>query len=99
MFVKYVVNVFYSGHDHIYERLKPQKGIYYFVSGAAGQLRAGDLKKSAITAAGYDRDQSFMLNEVVGDELFFQVITRQGRTIDAGVIQRQPKPQTETPPR
>ena len=99
MFVKYGVNVVYSGHDHIYERLKPQKGIYYFVSGAAGQLRGGDLKKSAITAAGYDQDQSFMLNEVVGDELFFQVITRQGRTIDAGVIQRQPKPQTETPPR
>ena len=48
---------------------------------------------------GRARDQSFMLNEVVGDELFFQGITRQGRTIDAGVIQRQPKPQTETPPR
>ena len=33
LFVKYGVNVVYSGHDHIYERLKPQKGIYYFVSG------------------------------------------------------------------
>jgi hypothetical protein len=98
MFVKYGVNVVYSGHDHIYERIKPQKGIYYFVSGAAGQLRGGDLKKSALTAAGYDQDQSFMLNEVAGDELFFQVISRQGRTIDAGVIQRQPKPkQTATP--
>ena len=35
------VNVVFAGHDHIYERLTPQKGIYYFVEGA-GQLRKGD---------------------------------------------------------
>jgi hypothetical protein len=35
------VNVVFSGHDHVYERIKPQKGIYYFVSGSAGQLRKG----------------------------------------------------------
>jgi Calcineurin-like phosphoesterase len=91
LFVTYGVNVVYSGHDHIYERIKPQKGIYYFVSGAGGQLRSGDLKKSALTAAGYDQDRSFMLNEVAGDELFFQVITRTGKTVDAGVLPRQPK--------
>jgi len=92
LFVKYGVNVVYSGHDHIYERIKPQKGIYYFVAGSGGQLRGGDLTKTALTAAGYDRDQTFMLNEVAGDELFFQVITRTGATVDAGVITRQPKP-------
>ena len=36
-------NVVFSGHDHVYERLKPQNGIYYFVSGAAGQLRKGNM--------------------------------------------------------
>ena len=92
LFVKYGVNVVYSGHDHIYERIRPQKGIYYFVSGSAGQLRGGDLKKSALTAAGYDQDQTFMLNEIDKDELFFQTITRTGKTIDAGVITRQQKP-------
>jgi 3',5'-cyclic AMP phosphodiesterase CpdA len=100
LFVKYGVNVVYSGHDHIYERIKPQKGIYYFVSGSAGQLRGGDLKKSPLTAVGYDSDQTFMLNEVAGDELFFQVITRTGRTVDSGVLARQPKPKpAETLPR
>ncbi len=92
LFVKYGVNVVYSGHDHIYERIKPQKGIYYFVSGSGGQLRGNDLKTSALTAAGYDSEQTFMLNEVAGDQLFFQVITRTGKTIDAGVLTRQPKP-------
>ena len=100
LFVKYGVNVVYAGHDHIYERVKPQKGIYHFVVGSSGQLRGGDLKKSAITAAGYDQDQVFLLNEIDKDELFFQAITRMGRTIDSGVITRQPKPKpAETPSR
>ena len=86
LFLKYGVNVVYAGHDHIYERLTPQKGIYYFVSGSAGQLRKGDLKRSAMTAAGFDADQSFMINEIVGDDLYFQAITRTGKTVDSGVI-------------
>jgi 3',5'-cyclic AMP phosphodiesterase CpdA len=90
IFVKYGVNVVYSGHDHIYERLTPQKGIYYFVSGAGGELRKGDLHRTANTAAGFDEDRSFMLNEVVGDDLSFQVISRTGRTVDQGVIHRSP---------
>ena len=89
IFLTYGVNVVYSGHDHLYERLKPQKGIYYFVSGAGGQLRPGDLKRSTMTAAGFDQDRSFMLNEIAGDALFFQVISRTGQTVDQGVIHRE----------
>jgi predicted MPP superfamily phosphohydrolase len=92
IFVKYGVNVVYSGHDHIYERVTPQKGIYYFVSGAGGELRQGDLKRSALTAAGFDQDRSFMLNEIAGDDLLFQVISRTGQTVDQGVIHREGKP-------
>ncbi len=92
LFVKYGVNVVYSGHDHIYERVKPQKGISYFVSGAGGELRRGDLKRSTITAAGFDEDRSFMLNEIAGDDLFFQAISRTGQTVDQGVIHLQGKP-------
>ena len=100
LFVKYGVNVVYAGHDHIYERVNPQKGIYYFVVGSSGQLRGGDLKKTALTAAGHDQDQVFLLNEIVKDELFFQAITRTGKTVDAGVITRQPRPKpTDTPGR
>ena len=88
LFLKYHVNVVYSGHDHIYERITPQKGIQYFVSGAGGQLRRGDLKRSANTAAGFDEDCSFMLNEIVGDDLFFQVVSRTGQSVDQGVVHR-----------
>src|SRR5262245_3337351 len=92
LFVKYGVQAVYSGHDHIYERFKPQKGIIYFVSGAGGQLRKGDLRRSSNTAAGFDQDQSFMLNEIAGDDLYFQVISRTGQTVDRGTIHRQVQP-------
>ena len=94
LFIRYGVNVVYSGHDHIYERVKPQKGIYYFVAGSGGQLRPGDLRKTALTDVGFDRDQTFMLNEVVGDDLHFQVVTRAGKTVDAGTLHRQRRPIT-----
>jgi predicted MPP superfamily phosphohydrolase len=86
LFLKYKVNVVFSGHDHIYERIKPQMGIYYFVSGSAGQLRRGDIKKTNLTEVGFDQDRSFMLVEVAGDSMYFQTIARTGMTVDFGII-------------
>jgi 3',5'-cyclic AMP phosphodiesterase CpdA len=91
LFVKHGVNVVFSGHDHVYERVKPQKGIHYFVSGAAGQLRKGNMTRSDETAASFDRDQSFMAIEIAGAEMFFQAISRTGQILDSGVIPRQPR--------
>ena len=91
------VNVVFSGHDHIYERLTPQKGIHYFVEGASGQLRRGDTNRSVTTAKAFDQDLSFMLVEVDGDLLSFQAVTRTGRTVDSGTIRRQARPGTGVP--
>src|SRR5438093_3360644 len=66
--IQYGVNVVYAGHDHVYERLKPQKGIYYFVSGSAGQLRPGDLHRAAMTEAGFDQAQSVIPNQICDDD-------------------------------
>lgn len=38
--VRHGVDVVFSGHDHVYERLTPQEGISYFVTGARGAGRA-----------------------------------------------------------
>ncbi|HKO95761.1 MAG TPA: metallophosphoesterase [Pyrinomonadaceae bacterium] len=87
VFVKYGVNVVLTGHDHFYERVKPQKGIYYFVSGAGGKLRSGDVKdNSPLTEKYFDKDMSFMLAEIVNNQLFFQVISRTGETVDSGIL-------------
>jgi hypothetical protein len=79
-------DVVLSGHEHFYERTVPQRGILYFVSGAAGSLRPDDIRPTDLTAKGFDNDYSFMLMEVAGDELYFQAVSRRGETVDAGVI-------------
>jgi predicted phosphodiesterase len=89
LFVQYGVNVVFSGHDHVYERVKPQKGIYYFVSGSAGQLRKGDLQKSALTEVGFDQDMAFMLVEIDKDMMSVQTLSREGRTVDTANLARQ----------
>jgi hypothetical protein len=86
--VRYGVSVVFTGHEHIYERLTPQKGITHFVEGSGGRLRKGDLERSATTAAGFDRDQTFMLVEIAGDQMSFRTISRTGVVVDAGVIAR-----------
>jgi len=88
IFVNYGVNVVFSGHDHVYERVKPRKGVVYFVTGSAGQLRFGNVSPGAQTAAYFDADRSFMLVEVAGSELYFQAVSRTGKIVDSGVVQR-----------
>jgi predicted MPP superfamily phosphohydrolase len=89
LFMKYQVNAVFSGHDHVYERVKPQHDIYYFVAGSGGQLRAGDLKKTGLTAAGYDQEQSFMLVEIDKDAMSIEAIARSGKTVDSATLARQ----------
>ncbi len=82
------VRVVLSGHEHLYERLKPHGGIYYFVLGNSGELRPHNLRPSSDTAKGFDTDRDFMLMEIAGDQLYFQTISRTGETIDSGTIDR-----------
>ncbi|MBP7569230.1 MAG: metallophosphoesterase [Acidobacteria bacterium] len=86
LFVEHGVSAVFAGHEHFYERIKPQKGITYFTSGGAGKLRRGDIQDTALTAAGFDRDRSFMLVEIAGDTMHFQAISRTGETVDSGTL-------------
>ena len=89
LFLKYNVSVVLTGHDHFYERTKPQQGIVYFVVGSGGQLRKGNIdKRTGLTAAGNDQDQSFMIAEINGDEMWFNAISRQGQVFDSGSFTR-----------
>ena len=88
LFVKHGVNVAFMGHEHFYERIKPQKGVAYFIIGSSAKLREGDLRKSPLTVYGNDSDYAFLLVEIDGDELYFQAINHKGATLDAGSIRR-----------
>lgn len=86
--VEHQVDVVFSGHEHLYERMAPQNGVVYFVAGASGSVRTGDLRPSGYQAYGYDRDLSFMLIEIAGDTLYFKTVNRLGETVDRGKIVR-----------
>ena len=89
LFVKYGVSIVFTGHDHFYERIKPQKEILYFVIGSGGQLRTGNIDRSTgLTAAGHDRDNAFLVGEFAGDQFRFQAISRRGSVVDSGTFTR-----------
>jgi hypothetical protein len=89
LFVQHGVDVVFAGHEHFYERLKPQKGIHYITQGGGAKLREGNIRaNSPMTAKGFDTDRSFTLVEIVDDQMYIETISRRGQVVDAGVITR-----------
>jgi predicted phosphodiesterase len=93
LFIKYGVKVVFAGHEHFYERLKPQNGIAYFTAGGSAKLRAGDVGGGRLSAKGFDTEQTFMLIEIDGDVMHFQTLSRRGRLVDSGEV-GMPAPKT-----
>lgn len=94
LFISAGVDAVFSGHEHIYERIRPHNGIYYFICGNSGQLRPHDVVVSPDTLKAFDTDRDFMIVEIAGDKLYFQTISRTGETVDYAVL---PKPNKSKP--
>src|SRR5215510_15491650 len=88
IFVKHGVNVVLTGHEHFYERIKPQKGIAYFITGSSAKLREGNITRTPLTEKGFDTGYTFMIVEIAGDELHYQALTDTGATVDSGSVRR-----------
>lgn len=86
LFTKYGVDVVLSGHEHVYERIRPENGIYYFVLGNSGKLMRHDFPSSDNLARSLDTERSFMLMEVDPDSLHFAVVSQSGQVVDAGEL-------------
>jgi hypothetical protein len=85
--VRYGVDAAFSGHDHIYERSKPQQGVQYFVSGVGSKPRRGDLnRRTPFFASGNDETSSFMSIEVTQERFSFKTVDVSGRVIDSGEL-------------
>jgi hypothetical protein len=84
--VRNQINVVFSGHEHLYERVMPQRGINYFVSGGGGRYLY-NYKASAFDVIGVS-EHHFMVAEIAGDRLFFEAITHTQQLLDCGVIYR-----------
>src|SRR5262249_29099751 len=87
LFVKYGGQLVLSVHEHFYERLKPQQGVHYFISGAAGKIRHNDIRRNDPEFdTGNDQVQHFMLFSVTPNELRFRAISDKGEVLDSGII-------------
>jgi predicted MPP superfamily phosphohydrolase len=89
LLIKYGVDVVFAGHEHFYERIKPQHNIQHFILGSSAKLRKnGIAPNSPLTAKGFDTDYAYMVAEIVGDEMTFQTIARTGKVVDSGTFRR-----------
>jgi hypothetical protein len=84
--VQHGVNVVFAGHEHLYERIRPQRGIYHFVSGGGGR-NLYDVKMSDFDEVGVS-EHHFMIAQVSGDTMLFEAITHAQKVLDCGAIYR-----------
>lgn len=85
LFVRYGVTAAFSGHDHVYQRTPLQQGVQYFVSGAGGQLRRGNLnRRSPLVVAGNDQVNSFMYVEITRERMTYRAVDAEGQILDEG---------------
>jgi hypothetical protein len=84
--VRNKVNVVFSGHEHLYERIRPQKGIQHFVSGGGGRylykVRPSEFDEVA------ESEHHFMVAEIAGDRLLFEAISHKQKVMDCGIVYR-----------
>jgi hypothetical protein len=88
------INVVFSGHEHLYERVAPQNGVRYFVSGGGGRSLYGVRPNPFDEVAA--SDYHFMVVEIADDRLFFEAITPSQKVLDCGVIYRTPDAESKS---
>jgi hypothetical protein len=85
-FVRNGVNVTFAGHEHLYERIKPQRGIQHFVSGGGGRYLY-KFRPSEFDEIGAS-EHHFMVVQISGDTMLFEAITHSQKLLDCGAVYR-----------
>ena len=86
LFVKHGVEIYFAGHDHTLEMIKPVKGVHYVISGAGGgwdnayNVKWTDESYYVATLGG------FVLCRVSKDELVIEFVRMDGKTQYAHVL-------------
>ena len=89
IFQEHGVDVVFQAHQHLYARLKPQRGIRYFVTGAGGR-KANSARDDDRTFPREDRGafNHFVYVRAAGDRLSYCVIDAEGEVRDSGSFAR-----------
>jgi hypothetical protein len=83
---KHGVQLVLAGHDHDYERMIPQDGVHYVVTGGGG-IGTRAVGKSSFTAFS-TAVIHFVYGEVLEDELILHAVDATGKEFDSFVIAR-----------
>lgn len=86
LLAKYGVQLVLAGHDHDYERMKPQKGVQFIVTGGGGK-GTRPVGSHGFTAFSIDVIH-FVYVEVMEDELILHAIDGTGVEFDSVVVPR-----------
>lgn len=89
LFEKYDVPLVLAGHDHHYERIRPQNGVHYIVSGGGGR-GTRPVGRSYFTAFS-ESVLNFLYLQIEGDVMTVHAIDGTGREFDSLHIER-PRP-------
>ncbi|HJR88977.1 MAG TPA: metallophosphoesterase [Aeromicrobium sp.] len=84
LFARHGVNLVLAGHDHSYERTKPQSGVTYIVSGGGGK-ELYDVGRSSFTATSAKKHH-FVDLTVFAREIQGRAIDSNGQVFDTFVI-------------
>ncbi|HVK78730.1 MAG TPA: metallophosphoesterase [Kofleriaceae bacterium] len=88
LFEKHGVQLVLAGHDHHYERVEPQRGVAYFVTGGGGR-GTRPTGSSSFTALSQPVIH-FLQIEIAGDQLTVHAIDGAGNEFDSLVVPRVP---------
>ena len=96
IFQEHGVDVVFQGHQHLYARLKPQRGIRYFVTGAGGR-KADSARDDERTFPREDRGafNHFVYVDATEDRFAYCVIDAEGGLRDRGSFARAAIPDEE----
>jgi acid phosphatase len=91
LFVRYGVDLYIAGHDHILDVLKPVRGVHYLVSGAAAgpdkAYKARWTDESYYTAT----NGGFSALRISSNEIVMEMIRMDGETEYAHVLRKPPR--------
>ena len=79
------VDLVLSGHEHFYQKIRPEKGVHHLISGAAGKRRKG-VRTDHPNVESASLDYHFMDLSLTAESLHFQAIDDDGLLIHSGDI-------------
>ncbi len=86
------VDAVFSGHEHFYQKIRPQGGIHYFISGGGSKIRKGAVKKHEQVEFAAEA-LHFLDIELSASALRYTAISGRGAPLHAGTI---PKKQQQS---